>query len=77
MVSCLYLTQTGYLLLADFGLAATIQKGDLLNDFAGTPCYIAPEMLAGKQEYDQTADWWQLGILIYELMIGIPPFNDR
>ena len=39
-----------------------------------TPEYVAPEILLGNSYDEQTADWWMLGILIYEMLVGIPPF---
>jgi len=36
----------------------------------------APEMIVGSG-HDQTLDWWCLGILLYEMLVGIPPFYDR
>ncbi|CAN8302863.1 unnamed protein product, partial [Cochlearia groenlandica] len=41
----------------------------------GTPDYLAPEILLGKG-HGATADWWSVGIILYELIVGIPPFND-
>jgi protein kinase X len=41
----------------------------------GSPNYLAPEILRQKQ-YNRSVDWWQLGILIYELLSGAPPFHD-
>lgn len=66
----------GYLLLADFGLAKFLEKGELANSFCGTAEYLAPEMLIGNG-HDQTVDWWALGILLYEMIVGIPPFFHR
>ncbi|XP_039124244.1 probable serine/threonine protein kinase IRE [Dioscorea cayenensis subsp. rotundata] len=40
----------------------------------GTPDYLAPEILLGMQ-HGPTADWWSVGIILYELLVGIPPFN--
>lgn len=40
----------------------------------GTPDYIAPEMLSRKG-YDETVDWWSIGIMIYEMLIGFAPFS--
>ena len=45
----------------------------MANSFCGTAEYLAPEMLIGNG-HDYTVDWWALGILIYEMIVGIPPF---
>lgn len=66
----------GYLLLADFGLAKLVKEGEIANSFCGTAEYLAPEMLIGNG-HDHTVDWWALGILIYEMIVGIPPFFHR
>ena len=67
----------GYILLADFGLATKIdpEKG-LATSFCGTAEYLAPEMITGEG-HDQTVDWWTLGVLMYELLVGIPPYFDK
>jgi serum/glucocorticoid-regulated kinase 2 len=66
----------GYLLVADFGLAKFVTEGELANSFCGTAEYLAPEMLIGNG-HDYTIDWWALGILIYEMIVGIPPFFHK
>lgn len=66
----------GYLMLADFGLAKFVHQGEIANSFCGTAEYLAPEMLIGNG-HDYTVDWWALGILIYEMIVGIPPFFHR
>jgi serine/threonine protein kinase len=43
----------------------------------GTPDYIAPEMINGNVKNEKCLDWWALGCLIYEFVIGIPPFHDE
>jgi serine/threonine protein kinase len=42
----------------------------------GTPDYMAPELLEGEGLNDPVIDWWALGVMLFELMTGIPPFND-
>jgi serine/threonine protein kinase len=69
-------SEDGYLMVADFGLAKFVQNGEMANSFCGTAEYLAPEMLIGNG-HDYTVDWWALGILIYEMIVGIPPFFNR
>lgn len=66
----------GYLLLADFGLATKVDKNKLAMSFCGTAEYLSPEML-NNEGHDHTVDWWTLGILLYEMLVGIPPFFHK
>lgn len=58
--------------LADFGLATYIEPGQCLHGTVGSPFYIAPEVLAGG--YNQAADVWSAGVILYILLSGTPPF---
>eukprot|EP01018_Ginkgo_biloba_P012780 Gb_22778 [translate_table: standard] len=58
--------------LADFGLATYFTPGQKLHGTVGSPFYIAPEVLAGG--YNQAADVWSAGVILYILLSGIPPF---
>jgi calcium-dependent protein kinase len=58
--------------LADFGLATYFTPGQKLNGTVGSPFYIAPEVLSGG--YNQAADVWSAGVILYILLSGIPPF---
>ena len=51
----------------------THRKRDLLFSTVGTPDYIAPEIFL-QTGYDQTVDYWSLGVIMFEMMIGYPPF---
>jgi serum/glucocorticoid-regulated kinase 2 len=66
----------GHVCLTDFGLAKELEDGEQTGSFCGTPEYLAPEIVAGGQ-HDKAVDWWSLGILLYELTVGIPPFYSQ
>nr|CAH7763638.1 unnamed protein product [Callosobruchus chinensis] len=60
--------------LCDFGFARNMSTGThVLTSIKGTPLYMAPELI-DEQPYDYNADLWSLGCIIYELLMGTPPF---
>lgn len=65
------ITENGYIKLADFGFAKIVKERTYT--ICGTPDYIAPEILLSKG-HNYAADWWSLGILLYELIVGYTPF---
>jgi len=71
----LLLNEKGYLLLCDFGISKVDMKDPdaRTSSFCGTPAYFSPEMLNGL-EYGTAVDWWQLGILLYQILCGKLPF---
>ena len=67
------LTQSGELKLIDFGLSKRQSGNKKLKTIAGTPYYMAPEVLEGS--YDSKCDTWSLGVLLYVFMSGYLPFQ--
>jgi len=70
------LSPNGYSKLTDFGFAKVLEPGTRTYTLCGTPEYIAPEVLLNKG-HGKPVDWWTLGILIYEMICGQPPFCDE
>lgn len=64
--------------IGDFGLSAVIKDGEKKVTMCGTPNYIAPEVLFGKASgHSFEADVWSLGVIIYTLLVGVPPFQKK
>mmetsp|Transcript_23609 Transcript_23609/g.23355 ORF Transcript_23609/g.23355 Transcript_23609/m.23355 type:complete len:282 (+) Transcript_23609:19-864(+) len=61
--------------LIDFGLAKDITEHSVMHSLNGTPYYIAPEVLSGS--YSHEIDCWSLGVIMYVMLSGTPPFNGK
>uniref|UniRef100_A0A914MTW7 protein kinase C n=1 Tax=Meloidogyne incognita TaxID=6306 RepID=A0A914MTW7_MELIC len=71
----LILDKEGYVKLADFGLCKEgMGPTDRTSTFCGTPEFLAPEVLT-ENSYTRAIDWWGLGVLIFEMLVGEPPFS--
>ncbi|KAL7056524.1 hypothetical protein AAHC03_020708 [Spirometra sp. Aus1] len=67
----LLIDNSGYLKLTDFGFAKMV-RGRTWT-LCGTPEYLAPEIILSKG-YGRAVDWWAVGVLIFEMIAGYPPF---
>jgi len=70
----LLLDTSGYVKMVDFGFSKKIEQGSKTWTFCGTPEYVAPEIILNKG-HDRAVDFWSLGVLMYELLTGTPPFT--
>jgi serine/threonine protein kinase len=66
-------TETGYVKLTDFGFVKKMKPWERTYTLCGTPEYIPPEVILNTG-HGRAADWYTLGIFLYELMVGRPPF---
>lgn len=62
--------------LADFGWANTVKSAAFRATFCGTPDYLAPEMVRGEG-HNETLDMWEMGVLLYEMVVGKSPFGAQ
>lgn len=70
----LLLDLNGNIKITDFGFAKHVP--DITWTLCGTPDYLAPEIIQSKG-YSKAVDWWSLGVLIFEMLAGYPPFYDE
>ncbi|XP_039620269.1 serine/threonine-protein kinase N2 isoform X2 [Polypterus senegalus] len=70
----LLLDVDGFVKIADYGLCKEgMGHGDQTGTFCGTPEFLAPEVLT-ENTYTRAVDWWGMGVLIYEMLVGVSPF---
>jgi len=74
----LFLSEEMKIKIGDFGLASKLEfEGEKKRTICGTPNYIAPEILEAKNGHSYEVDIWSLGVIIYTLSIGKPPFETN
>jgi 5'-AMP-activated protein kinase catalytic alpha subunit len=62
--------------IVDFGLSNQFEDGSTLITACGSPCYAAPEMIAGKRYKGIDVDIWSSGVTLYAMLVGYLPFED-
>lgn len=70
------LDEEGHLKLTDFGLSKQGIANNITNSFCGSLAYLAPEILCQKG-HNRTVDWYLLGVLLYEFLVGVPPYYSK
>jgi serine/threonine protein kinase len=67
----------GHAMLTDFGLSKEgVLNNNQARSFCGSPAYLSPEMLK-RSGHGKSVDWYLLGVLLYEMLVGIPPYYSN
>ena len=72
----LLLDENRHIKIVDFGLSNTYKTGDKLKTACGSPCYAAPEMIAGQRYNGLEVDIWSTGVILFAMSCGYLPFED-
>ena len=70
------LDEEGHAILTDFGLSWESLHDEMADSFCGSYAYLAPEMLK-REGHGKSVDWYLLGVFLYEMLFGIPPYYDQ
>jgi calcium/calmodulin-dependent protein kinase I len=62
--------------VVDFGSAVWLLEGRCVGGVVGTPYYVAPKVLMGR-EYNEKVDVWSAGVILYIMLAGVPPFYSE
>jgi len=65
--------------ITDFGLSRLMAEQQMLTTMCGTPMFLAPEVLQSKKTggYDLACDYWSMGVILYLMLVGHPPYKER
>jgi len=74
--SNLLVSANGFLKLCDYGFSKFLPRGERTQTFVGTYAYLSPE-LCRAEEYDHAVDLWSLGVVMFEMIYGVTPFDTE